>query len=181
MQAIFRAGLVCLLIGVCALPTTFAQTPPPSPPPPPCQEDGFKQFDFWLGTWEVEAVNGQKAGENVIQKVEGGCLITESWTNTGGGTGQSMNFYNPVTDEWRQVWVSAGTIIDYTGGLTETGSMLLKGTITYTGNGTSFPFTGEWTPNDDGTVTQHFEQYDPEADDWKGWFTGIYKKKSVKL
>ena len=92
-----------------------------------------------------------------------------------------MNFYNPVTDEWRQVWVSAGTIIDYTGGLTETGSMLLKGTITYTGNGTSFPFTGEWTPNDDGTVTQHFEQYDPEADDWKGWFTGIYKKKSVKL
>ena len=153
-----------------------AQTQAPPTPPPPCATEEYKQFDFWLGTWEVHGPQGQYAGRNVIEKMEGGGLIRENWTNASGTTGQSYNFYNPVTDEWRQLWVSAGSIIDYTGGLTETGSMKLEGTIVYTGADASFPFTGEWTLNEDGTVTQHFEQYDPEAETWNVWFTGIYTK-----
>ncbi len=52
--------------------------------------------------------------------------------------------------------------------------MKLEGTITYLFNGTIFPFTGEWTPNEDGSVTQHFEQYNPDTEDWAVWFTGRY-------
>ncbi len=167
LRAMLITGMICF-----ATPA-FAQSAG-NTPPPPCTDEAYHQFDFWLGEWEVSGPNGNLAGHNTIERAENGCLITESWVNTAGGTGQSLNFYNPDTGLWRQVWVSAGSIIDYTGGLTETGSMKLEGTITYHGNGTSFPFTGEWTPNEDGSVTPHFEQYNLDTKDWAVWFTGRY-------
>lgn len=146
-------------------------------PPPPCGGDAFKQFDFWLGEWDVTAGPEQAlAGRNVITSEENGCLVLERWTSATGSTGQSYNYYNPATEKWRQVWVSQGAMIDYEGGLTETGSMKLVGTITYVGSGLQADFTGEWTLNDDGTVTQHFEQYDAETEEWGPWFTGLYTK-----
>jgi len=145
-------------------------------PPAPCSEDAFDQFDFWLGEWDVETLDGTFAGNNSITLEEEGCLILETWTSVNGGTGQSYNFYNPAIEKWRQVWVSQGSLIDYEGGLTETGSMKLEGVITYTVTGATADFTGEWTPNEDGSVTQHFEQYDAEADQWNPWFTGLYTR-----
>jgi hypothetical protein len=170
-------GLGIILAG-CAVAQDAAPTAPssPPPPPPPCEGEAYHQFDFWVGDWSVTATNGQFAGTNAITREEAGCLLLETWTSAGGTTGQSYNYYNPDTDKWRQVWVSAGALIDYEGGLTETGSMKLTGTITYHGTAQSAPFTGEWTLNEDGTVTQHFEQYNPETDEWATWFTGIYTR-----
>lgn len=146
-------------------------------PAPPCSDEAFHQFDFWIGDWEViSAANDAIAGYNSITSEEGGCLILERWEGVSGSTGQSYNYYNPATEKWRQVWVSPGVLIDYEGGLTETRSMKLTGKITYIATGLQADFTGEWTENDDGTVTQHFEQYDAEADVWNTWFTGIYHK-----
>ncbi|MEL6861118.1 MAG: hypothetical protein AAGL11_04710 [Pseudomonadota bacterium] len=158
-----------------------AQTPPPAPatpatPPPPCQEEAYKQFDFWLGDWSVSTPDGTYAGTNKITSEEGGCLVLERWTSASGGTGQSYNFYNPATEKWRQLWVGFGVLIDYEGGLTESGSMKLAGTITDVSTSQTADFTGEWTPNEDGSVTQHFEQYDAETDTWNAWFTGRYTR-----
>ena len=146
-----------------------------SPAPQPCLNEEYRQFDFWLGTWDVEDAAGNAAGQNIITSEEGGCLIVERWTSVHGGTGQSYNFYDPGTKEWRQVWIGSGSVIDYSGGLTETGSMKLKGDIHYHAGGV-FPFTGEWTLLEGGTVRQHFEQYDPVEEKWKPWFTGVYTK-----
>lgn len=145
-------------------------------PPPPCQEEAYRAFDFWLGDWEVFTPDGKKAGENLITSHERGCLLLEEWTSAGGGTGQSYNYYNPAMREWRQVWVSGGAVIDYVGGLTDAGVMALEGTIASRA-GDEFPFRGTWTPNEDGSVTQHFQQYDPETEEWKDWFTGLYRRK----
>lgn len=158
------------------VPAPPAAATPASTPPPPCSGDAFKQFDFWLGDWDVTTLDGTFAGNNSITSEEGGCLVLETWTSANGTTGQSYNYYNPATEKWRQVWVSAGLLIDYEGGLTETGSMKLTGTATYIASGQEADFTGEWTPNEDGTVTQHFEQYDAAEQSWKPWFTGIYTK-----
>ncbi len=154
-----------------------AQNPPP---PPPCQDEIYRQFDFWAGEWEVFAKNAQgqdiKAGENVISIEENGCLLVEHWTNNGGGTGQSYNFIDLATGKWRQIWVSAGSVIDYSGELNNDGAMVLEGEIANR-NGTKAPFRGTWTLQEDGSVRQHFQQYDPENDVWSDWFVGIYKKK----
>lgn len=147
--------------------------------PPPCSDPVFRDFDFWLGEWDVYGSKGKLAGTNSIRKEEYGCLLTEHWVNTAGQTGQSYNFVDLVTGKWRQVWVSAGATIDYEGGLDDKGAMVLEGTIGYgagqPGNGAKF--RGTWTPNKDGTVTQHFQQFDDQKGEWTDWFVGTYKRK----
>lgn len=150
--------------------------------PPPimiCDEDPhFKDFDFWVGEWTVTGPKREQvAGENSIRKIEAGCAIQENWTSSGGGTGMSINYYNPVTQKWRQVWVAPpGYMIDIEGGLKD-GSMVLEGEVTYYGQGKSQGFRGTWTPNEDGTVRQYFQQFDAEKNEWTDWFDGLYTRK----
>ena len=143
---------------------------------------GFDEFDFWLGSWSVTPMaGGAAAGTNMITKIEHGCALHEAWTNANGGTGQSINTYNPLLREWRQVWVSeAAYMIDIKGGL-EGDSMVLEGQIFYflpqSGNAPqTLPFRGRWTPMADGDVRQTFEQFDPESDRWTVWFDGRYSQ-----
>lgn len=173
------AGLFLVLVSACAGAARTQESAPDVPPVPAnCEGEAYRAFDFWLGEWAVTDVAGTDQGSNVITAEENGCLLVERWTSVTGSTGQSYNYYDPAREIWRQVWVSAGGVIDYEGGLTETGSMKLIGEIVNR-NGTSAPFTGEWTPNEDGTVTQHFEQQDRETGEWSDWFTGIYTRVEV--
>ncbi len=148
-----------------------------TPSPNICEDDPrFNQFDFWLGDWRVtDRAKGDFQGTNKITKAEKGCLIFEHWTSKAGNTGSSINYYNPNLDEWRQIWVSNGYSIDIKGKL-ENGSMTLIGKIHYYKTGKSFPFKGTWTYESDGTVRQHFEQYDVNSDAWKVWFDGRYTR-----
>ena len=82
-----------------------------------------------------------------------------------------------MEDQWRQLWAAGSYSIDYTGGLNETASMVLKGKINYYKTGKSQAFRGTWTPNADGSVRQFFEQQDPESKVWSVWFDGLYVKK----
>ena len=150
------------------------------PPVPPCTTDTapYRDFDFWIGSWEVfDPETGQKLGDNEVTLSEDGCLIVERWTSAGGGTGMSMNFHDPLQNAWRQVWQSAAGFIDYRGGLDEAGRMVLEGMIHYNARGTSQPFRGRWTPGEEGTVLQEFWQQDPESGEWRRWFSGEYRPK----
>ena len=151
----------------------------PSPGPSPCVSDPhFRDFNFWLGEWKVtNRANAQLAGTNKIISIEGACALEERWTGAGGSSGMSINYYNPVTGKWRQVWLSGGAYtIDIVGGLNEEGEMVLEGTIFYYGRGAQLPFRGTWTPNEDGSVRQYFQQADADSGEWKDWFDGLYVK-----
>lgn len=145
------------------------------PTPPSCDADVYRQFDFWLGTWDVVA-NGQTVGTNEISSEENGCLIVERWTSAQGGTGQSYNYYDPGTEKWRQVWVSRGFVIDYDGGVDEDGAMVLEGELTPRGGSPKQKFRGRWTPLDDGTVQQTFWTYNDDDETWVTWFDANYQK-----
>jgi tetratricopeptide (TPR) repeat protein len=76
----------------------------------------YRQFDFWVGEWDVFTPQGQKAGTSSIQRVSGGCLILENWTSAGGGDGKSFNYYNPADKKWHQLWIgTAGGVLDLAG------------------------------------------------------------------
>lgn len=85
----------------------------------PCMGDSTaRAFDFWVGEWDVY-VSGttQRAGESRIDRVSGGCAILENWTGNSSilappSDGKSLNFVDPATRKWRQVWMGSG------GGLT---------------------------------------------------------------
>ena len=139
-----------------------------------CNEPEFRAFDFWLGTWEVsDNLTGNLAGRNTITQMEGGCMLLESWQGAAGSTGTSVNYYNPVLQQWRQLWISAGRYsIDISGDLSD-GSMQLVGHI-YPFAGAAARFRGTWTPNPDGSVRQFFEQYNEATENWDVWFDGRY-------
>lgn len=164
-------------LAILSAATSHAQTPPAPPAPPPsCTESVYRAFDFWLGEWTVTDPAGAKAGENSITAEEGGCLLVERWRSASGGSGQSYNFFDPGARQWRQLWVSTGAVIDYSGGLNDKGEMELRGLIHYR-DGHSAPFMGIWSKQADGSVRQHFEEFDPASQTWTDWFTGIYRRK----
>lgn len=178
----FRTALVPALafVAACAAtpePPAESATAPAAFATPPCNDPQHRDFDFWIGEWDVFNPDGTLAGTNSIQPAEYGCLLIERWVNTNGITGQSYNFLDPATDKWRQVWVSAGSVIDYSGKLNDNGAMRLEGQISFRNGTPPLPFRGEWTPNADGTVTQRFEQQNPETGEWSDWFVGTYVRR----
>jgi hypothetical protein len=84
----------------------------------PCSSPAYRQFDFWIGDWDVYAKNGTKAGDSKISVILDSCIILEEWTsaNVAQGlryAGKSFNTWNRNTKQWQQTWV------DNTGGTTE--------------------------------------------------------------
>jgi len=133
----------------------------------------FAAFDFWLGDWDVYAA-GNLVGSNSIVKLEQGCALLENWSGAAGSTGVSLNYFNPVTEQWRQLWVSAGEYaIDISGGMVND-SMVMIGELYNYGSDETFMFRGTWTPNSDSSVRQFFEQVNPQSNTWEPWFDGRY-------
>jgi len=145
----------------------------------PCaHQQGFQDFDFWIGEWDVHLANGTLAGSNIVMPVERGCALTEHWTNSSSGTGMSINYLDKASNEWVQVWHGEdGSQIIIRGGLTDDG-MALEGYINYVGNGTTAPFRGLWTPLPDGRVRQYFEESNDGGNTWVPWFEGFYTRKN---
>lgn len=140
--------------------------------PPSCEDSALhRQFDFWAGAWNVYSANGAYGGSNVIEPGAGACLLHEHWTNASGGTGHSLNWVDNETGQWRQLWVGRRYQIDYAGGLTQDGAMVLEGVITYARSDgpVSFDFRGAWTPLESGHAIQHFQQWNPETESWANW------------
>ena len=77
-----------------------------------------RQFDFWIGEWLVKTAQGQHAGDSSIQLILDECVLLENWTGTQGGSGKSLNFYNPAAGKWQQTWVdSQAAVTEYKGEL----------------------------------------------------------------
>jgi len=98
----------------------------------PCLHDArFREFDFWVGDWNVTPTNGPpppSPSRNRITLEEDGCIVQEHWTGAGGSTGQSFNLFDRSIGKWRQTWVdNGGGQHDYAGSLVK-GNMVLEGT-----------------------------------------------------
>src|SRR5215204_4787827 len=76
----------------------------PRPPAKSCESVEHRQFDFWVGRWDVFGPAGKKVGENRIELIADGCALLEQWTGNGGVTGKSLNIYDTVDRRWHQTW-----------------------------------------------------------------------------
>jgi tetratricopeptide (TPR) repeat protein len=71
----------------------------------PCaQSPESRQFDFWIGEWDVQDMSGHIVGQSSIQLILGSCVIFENWTG-GSHSGKSFNAYNKDDGKWMQTWV----------------------------------------------------------------------------
>jgi len=171
-------SLVALLAlaPLAALPARAqSATPTPAPAPPPCSTPEFRQFDFWLGDWEVEA-KGKVAGYNKITRLYGDCILREEYrTGNGAYVGTSLNGYDAPRKVWHQTWVDNQGQVLLLDGRFENGAMRLEGKTPTDGGEQLERIT--WTPNADGTVRQHWEQSTDGGKTWKTAFDGLYRRK----
>ncbi len=76
-----------------------------------------RQFDFWVGDWDVvNSSDGNPVGSSHIAQELGDCVIWENWTSAGlPYAGKSYNAYNTTLKRWEQFWVdnSQGMIFFY--------------------------------------------------------------------
>ena len=97
----------------------------------PCTAEQAGQFDFWLGTWDLEWTDAQgkkQRGTNTIIKILGGCVIEENFSTVGADpyVGRSHSVYAAKEGVWKQTWVdSGGDYLDFTGRF-EGGNMILR-------------------------------------------------------
>jgi tetratricopeptide (TPR) repeat protein len=87
----------------------------------PCMNNAqARQFDFWIGDWDVYRTGtNMLQGHSAIENASGGCMILENWYSVVGPyKGKSMNFVDPATGKWRQVWIgSDGTPGEFSNGV----------------------------------------------------------------
>lgn len=142
---------------------------PPDIAAPNCSSNEYRQFDFWLGEWDVK--QGEKiAGHNSIRAILNGCAISEEWSGTGGFKGSSLNFYNADTKRWHQTWIdSQGQSLALIGQF-EDGSMTLQSLAVDTMPRHKIT----WTLMPDKSVRQLWQVQDAPATDWKTLFDGKY-------
>jgi hypothetical protein len=140
-----------------------------------CEASEHRQFDFWLGEWNVHTPDGKLAGVNRISSEYGGCVLHERYSTERGFNGESFNVYDAGRKMWHQTWVdSSGTLLLLDGGLRGQ-SMVLEGqTAGADGKITKHRIT--WTPKADGGVRQHWESTD-DSGQWITAFDGAYRRK----
>lgn len=156
-----------------------AGTDQPQPPRYPCKEsEQHRAFDFWVGEWDV-TFQDKHAGVNRIELILGDCVLFENWTSAGGAyAGKSFNYYDKAEDHWRQIWIDdRGGVIEFTGDVKD-------GVMYYTATTRSQPDGGEiehkltFTPNDDGSVRQLWEQSKDGGENWNTVWDGHYVRKN---
>ncbi len=181
MECIFRLGLVTAGLFL-VIPYVISQTEQNEPANAlisVCMSDErpYSDFDFVLGSWDFYAPDGNKIGEQVYTKREQGCLITEEMKFTTGHTGFGMSFVDPETGLWRQIWMSPMYYVDYSGGLDESGAMVLEGTAYPNNGGKSTPIRGVWSKQVDGSIKQEFLLFSEKTKTWDILFAGFTRPK----
>ena len=94
-----------------------------------CDSPESRQFDFWLGEWELTYVENDRPAKshNHVTKTLDGCAILEEFSGAPGTRldGRSFSTFDRATRKWRQTWVdNTASYLDFTGG-PQNGSMVL--------------------------------------------------------
>jgi hypothetical protein len=108
-------------LALIVVSSRFAQ-PTSTTPQNPCEAPQQKQFDFWVGEWDLTWPGEKPAetghGSNSIKRIMDGCVVQENFS--GGDSmhlrGTSISTFDANSGRWKQTWVdNEGGYLDFTG------------------------------------------------------------------
>jgi hypothetical protein len=181
LAGILALSAVSLPAGsVSALPVvaTGPTDPGPSRTASSCESPQGRQFDFWLGDWEVRTEDGRLAGHNTIRKILNGCVLHESYHTPDGYAGESFNVYDEHRDVWHQTWVDVTGLLLVLEGKYRDGKMTLQGETGPPGERTLHRITWSLVDGDPDRVRQHWESSDDGGESWDTLFLGLYVRQA---
>ena len=143
-----------------------------------CASAEYRQFDFWVGSWDVYPTGGtQLVAHSLIESVYNGCGVRENWmplkTQNSGG---SLSIYVVAEKVWRQTWIdSSGARVDFKGGLIGK-AMVLEGywqDFVAPGKGALIRMT--YSLASDHSVRQFGEASEDNGKSWQSSFDFTYR------
>lgn len=146
----------------------------PANPPPACAAPEYRQFDFWVGKWDVfDARTGAPAGASAIESLYGGCAIRENWSEPG-FAGGSLNIF--AEGKWHQTWVDqSGARHEFEGGFSNGRMILVARTHPPQPLDKTVLLRMTFTPGSDGTVRQFSDYSKDDGGTWNFRYDYIYK------
>ena len=170
-----QAATLSVLIGTfhsCCCVALYATTAKPLP----CSAPAYREFDFWLGDWDVFEIGGStREARATVTRVQNDCGLREQYEGADGSSGESLSMYDPSTAEWQQTWLSnRGQIVVIHGAL-QGEAMILSGTDD-TGGGHRL-VRGVWKPDSAG-VRETAERSSDDGKTWTPWFDLSFRKRS---
>jgi len=142
-----------------------------------CTSKEYRQFDFWIGNWDVYDTLGNKIGENNILSLQNDCLIQENWQSKN-ETGTSYNFYDKTDQMWNQVWVDNTGFVIKLKGKYSNNKMVMRSEKVNGKSGKPYYNELNWLENKDGTILQTWFAVDKNGNKLRLIFKGIYKRKT---
>ena len=138
-------------------------------------QDEPRQFDFWLGSWNVYLTGTDSlVASSEITLAAGDLAIREVYQARSGFEGESLSKFNQGTGKWEQFWVdNSGQTFFLTGAFAD-GGMVLEGESI----GPKGPYLNRvtWHNLPDGPRQVH-EISSDGGKTWKAVFDGTYARK----
>ncbi len=142
----------------------------------PCVHPDARQFDFWLGEWDLTWGEDGR-GTNRITAILDGCVIQEEFdgTPTAPFRGLSVSSYNTAQEKWQQTWVdNNGGYLDFAGGFAD-GKMILSRKAVIEGKPVRQRMV--WYNIAEDELDWNWERADESSEDWQIVWQIHYQRK----
>ena len=150
-QSTNRCGVaLCVLMGAFGF---LAVSPSAAQSDGACEEDdSHRALDFLLGEWRLVS-DGEAVGRSLIEKLEGGCLIAETWTFADGRSGRTYSSLDRAANVWRRFSVSNRGVVIRSSGAVEGSALLVRGERT-TADGETSNWRERLAPEASGRISR---------------------------
>ena len=140
-----------------------------------------RDFDFWIGDWDIFGPQGKHLGTNRITPMfEGqpGGMLHEHWHGNAGLEGRSVNGFDEARGVWHQTWMdSSGGVLLLDGGLRD-GAMVMEGTAPANDDPRRLDRQRITWTHDGDELRQLWETSPDDGKTWEVAFDGRYRRKT---
>jgi hypothetical protein len=175
-------GTICVVVTAAILlgagGAALDAGPPRSSQAAACHSPEARQFDFWIGSWDVSDFGREAKIAHVrVEPLLEGCALQEVYQDAEGLEGRSLSMYDPSTGHWYQSWMTnRGHRLDLKGGI-RGHEMVLEGIDR--AKGATLLVRGRWKTVDGG-VRETAATSSDGGKTWKPWFDLMFRRAPSK-
>ena len=177
-----RALLMWTALFLLAHTAQSSRDPPPSTDKllsvAPCAEPAYRQFDFWVGNWDVFEVERPTVivAHARVELILHGCVLHEVYEGTDGHKGESFSIYDVTRNTWHQSWVNDSGYLLMIDGRLQGKFMILEG-VDHLPNDKLRQVRGEWRPDSQGAHEVAWRSTDGGVT-WLPWFDLSFRRQA---
>jgi hypothetical protein len=166
IATVTRSLIVAIAPMIALLGASRFGAQPRPPASQQCTTPQYRQFDFFLGDWDVYDVGASAVkARNRVTHMLGACALREVYERPDGYVGESFSTYDAVRGLWHQSWVTNhGELLLLDGGL-KSDAMVLTAMEPIT-SGSPSVLRGTWRRRPDGSLRETAER---SKDGGKTW------------